>query len=352
MRKKHELELEPSISEVEGIADLSGVGDVAEGKLREAGFDTIEMLAVALPEDLTQLNLEAAQARKIIDAARKHIDRVGIKFQTADVIMREHQERFRLLTGVQSLDEMIGGGLEASTVSIAHGKYGHGKTQLSHQIAACALVNAELKHSKVLYIDTENTFRPERLLQLVTALGGDKSTLSRVIHAEAHSSSHQQLIIDHTGSVVKKENVRVLIVDSLTAHFRSEFIGREMLARRQQTLNKHLQKISQLTRMFNLITFVTTQEIDVPAQGYMGAAESRGAGGNVLFHRGHMILSIWKPDGMSEKRFLTLEKHPSLPQQKIVLRLNEQGFSDFDAKPTQKKPEDATAPEVKTKTTD
>ena len=336
---------EPSISEVEGIQDLTGVGDVAEGKLREAGFDTVEMLAVALCEDLTQLGLEQAQARKIIDAARKHIDRVGIKFQTADVIMREHQLRLKLRTHVQSFDEMIGGGFESSTVTIAHGKYGHGKTQLAHQLAAYALTTPELKNGKVLYIDTENTFRPERLLQLVTALGGDKTCLSRVIHAEAHSSSHQQLIIDHTGSVIKKENVRLLILDSLTAHFRSEFIGREMLARRQQTLNKHLQKISQLTRMFNLITFVTTQEIDIPAQGYMGAAESRGAGGNILFHRGHMILSIWKPDGMSEKRFLTLEKHPALAQQKIILRLDANGFSEFD-KTTPKKTEIAIAPEA------
>jgi len=331
-----EIEVEAPKAQQEGelrVSDLEGVGNVAEEKLRDAGFDTVEMLAVSLPQTLVDLGLEQAQARKIIDAARKHVDRVGIKFRTGEEVLHEHETRFKLHTQIPSLDEMVGGGFEASTVSIIHGRFSAGKSQLSHWLTACALTDKQLNatdSTTVLYIDTENTFRPKRVLDFLRTLGGKEEDLARIFVSEAHNSDHQTLIVDHAGELVKTKNVKLLILDSLTAHFRSEYVGREMLARRQQTLNRHLQKISQLTRMFNLVTFVTTQEIDTPQQGYGGAPESKGAGGNVVFHRPMMILSVFKPEGLSEKRFVTLEKHPSLGQQRIVLRLNQRGFTDFE----------------------
>jgi len=322
---------EPEKLESLDISDLAGVGGVTEGKLKEAGCDTVEMLAVALVADLKELGIEETQARKIIDAARQHVKRVGVGFRTADELLKEHATLFHLKSRIPSFDEMLDGGLESRTVTIIHGKYAAGKSNFCHWLAACALTDPALSDSGIMYIDTENTFRPERLAQLLKTLGGDPATtLSRVIQAEAQNSAHQILIVDHAGKIIKDKNIRVLILDSLTAHFRSEYVGREMLARRQQSLNNHLQHISQLTRMFGLVTLVTTQEIDIPQQGYMGGTESRGAGGNVVFHRPVAIIQIWKPEGMNEKRFVTLEKHPALPQKKIILRLNEDGFSEFE----------------------
>ena len=329
-------ETEPNTAEVNSISDLSGVGDATEAKLREAGYDTVEMLSVLIPDDLTALGIESAQARKVLDAARK-ATWVEPDFKTGLDVMKEHEARFRLSSHVPAWDEMIGRGFEASTVTIIHGKYGSGKSSVCHWLTACALVEPAWKQNlskddaTVVYIDTENTFRPERVIDHLQMLGGDKSDLARIIHADATSSLRQMSIVDHAGKVIKEKHMKFLILDSLTAHYRSEYIGREMLARRQQMINHHLQRISQLTRMFNLVTLVTTQEIDMPAQGFAGAAESKAAGGNVALHRPLAIFSIWRPEGLSEKRFLTLEKHPSQPQRRIVLKLDEKGFHDFEA---------------------
>lgn len=321
-------EVEPKIEEV---AELEGVGAITAEKLREAGLDTIEMLAVSIPEQLKALDIDDARARKIIASARKQVDRFGLQWKTAVEVLKEHQARWRLSTHVPSFDAILSGGFESSTVATIHAPFGAGKSQISHWMTACMLVHDA--DAKVLFVDTEGTFRPERELDFLTTLGGTKEDLVRIIYSEAFNSAHQRLILEHAGKVIKENNVKLLIVDSATAHFRGEYFGRDQLPIRQQSLNGHLQVISKLTRMFRLVTLLTNQEIAVPVVGYGGGPSSKPVGGNIFGHRGFMNLAIWRPDNPTwESRIITIEKHPSLPPRRVELRLTEQGFFEAEGK--------------------
>lgn len=309
---------------IETVSELEGVGKVTAEKLEAAGFDTVEMLAVAIVEQLKALDIEEKQARKIIAAAKQQTN-LGLEFKTAEQVLKEHEARWRLSTHVKSLDAILGGGLESTTVNTIHGAYGSGKSQTSHWVTACLL--ADDKTAQVLFVDTENSFRPERLKHFLATLGGSDEDLKRVISIEARNSAMQRIIIDHVGKRIKDNRVKLLIIDSATAHFRSEYINRDQLSPRQQTLNSHLQVVSKLTRMFDLVTLLTNQEVAVPTVGYGGAATSRPVAGNIFGHRGFMNLGIWRPDNpTSEMRIITIEKHPSLPPRRQEITLTEQGF--------------------------
>ena len=289
------------------------------------------MIAVALVEHLKALDIDDARARKIIASARQQVDRFGLQWKTAEEVLKEHQARWRLSTHMPSLDDILGGGFESSTVATIHGLFGNGKSQIAHWLTACMLAGD--KTANVMFIDTENTFRPERVLDFLATLGRPKEDLARILHSEAFNSGHQRLILEHAGKKIKENNVKLLIVDSATAHFRGEYFGRDQLPIRQQSLNGHLQVISKLTRMFRLVTLLTNQEIAVPVVGYGGGPSSKPVGGNIFGHRGFMNLAIWRPDNpTSESRIITLEKHPSLPPRRVELRLTEQGFFEAEDK--------------------
>lgn len=316
-------------AKIENVSELEGVGAVTAEKLREAGFDTIEMLACCIPERLKVLDIDDARAKKIIASARKQVDRFGLEFKTADKVLKEHENRWRLSTHVASFDEILGGGFESTTVNTIHGMFGSGKSQMAHWLTACLL--ADDKEANVLFFDIENSFRPVRLLDFLKTLGGTKEDLARVITFDVKNSDYQVIALDHAGKQIKDNNVKLLILDSATSHFRSEYIDRSQLSPRQQTLNAHLQVISKLTRMFNLTTLLTNQEIAVPVVGYGGGPSTKPVGGPIFGHRAFMNLGIWRPDNpTSELRIITIEKHPNLPPRRIDLCLNEQGF--FEAK--------------------
>ncbi len=322
-----------AVAKVETVDQLEGVGAVTAEKLEKAGLNTIEMLALSLPEHLKMLDIEDKQAKKIIAAAREQVNRFSLEFKTADQVLKEHEARWKLSTHVKTLDAVLGGGFESTTVNTIHGMFGAGKSQASHWVTACLL--ADYKDAKVLFLDTENSARPERIMNFLDTLGGTKEDLARVIVCEAGSSAEQVIAIDHAGKQIKDNNVKLLVIDSATAHFRSEYIERSQLSPRQQNLNAHLQVISKLTRMFGLVTLLTNQEIAVPVVGYGGGATTKPVGGNIFGHRGFMNLGIWRPDNpTSELRIITVEKHPSLPPRRVDLCLNELGF--FEAKEKKK----------------
>ena len=152
----------------------------------------------------------------------------------------------RLSTGSKALDKLVDGGLETQTITEFYGEYGSGKSQMCHQLC----VNVQLPPERgglngaALYVDTENTFRLERIVQMSNFLGLDpEKVVKNIIYAEAYTSDHQMFLLENADEIIKANNIKLIIVDSLTAHFRSEYLGREMLASRQQKLNKHMHKL-------------------------------------------------------------------------------------------------------------
>ena len=175
------------------------------------------------------------------------------------------------------------------------------------------------------YVDTEGTFRPERIISMATAKGLDpKETLKNIIFARAYNSDHQMLIVEQAKDIIEEEGIRLVVVDSVTGHFRAEYPGRESLAERQQKLNRHLHALVRLSDIFNVAIFITNQVMAKP-DAFFGDP-TRAVGGHVLFHVPGARIYLRK--GKGGRRIARLVDSSYLPEAECVFIITEEGIRD------------------------
>jgi len=304
------------------LEDLPGVGPAIASKLREIGFRTIESVATAAVRELITAGIGEATASKVIAAARKSI---AITFVRGDELVKLRSKIHRLTTGCASLDRLLGGGVETQSITELYGEFGTGKSQICQQL--CVTVQLPVERGGLdggaLYIDTENTFRPDRITQIAPRFGLDPDeALKGIIFAEAYTSNHQMVLLDNADEVIKENDIRLIIIDSVTGHFRSEYLGREMLAPRQQQLNKHLHKLVRLSRAFNMAAVITNQVMAQPDVFF--AKMVRPVGGHIMGHTSHSRIFLRK--GRNNMRIAKLTVSPFLPEGEAPLRITERGI--------------------------
>ena len=308
------------------IEDLPGVGPATAEKLREAGFDELMTIAVMSPKELgDQAELGEAVASKIIAGAKKMANVGG--FVSGVSLLERRSEVQKLTSGSSALDELLGGGFETQAIVEVFGEFGSGKTQVGHQLA----VNTILPLSQggfdgeVFYIDTEDTFRPERIAQMAEGVGLDSSmVLDRIHVARAYNSAHQMLLVDEIKRMSKNMDVKLVIVDSLTSHFRAEYVGRGMLADRQQKLNKHLKELKQLSDVNNALVLVTNQVHARPDA--MWGDPTKPIGGHIVGHASTFRLYLRKSKG--GRRIARLIDSPNLPEGEAVFSVTAEGIRE------------------------
>jgi DNA repair protein RadA len=308
------------------VAELPGIGPATAEKLKTSGYADVMSIAVASPSEL----MEAAEigesvAQRIIESARAAADIGG--FETGDVVYRRRQQIGRITTGSKSLNELLGGGIETQAVTETAAEFGSGKTQLAHQ--ACVNVQLPVERggldADAMYIDTENTFRPERIVQMAQALGLDpEAALARIHVARAYNSSHQMLLVEKAAEVAKDKPIRLLVVDSLTSHFRAEFVGRETLANRQAKLNTHIHDLLRFGDKHNAAILVTNQVSARP--DVLFGDPNRPVGGHIVAHGSTYRIYLRK--GKGGKRIARLFDSPHLPEAETIFTVDEQGVHD------------------------
>jgi len=319
---------------LDSIEDLDGVGPATAEKLRELGYHTIESLATAALKELVPAGISEKQAAKIISQARGSI---SISFIPANELIKLRQNVLRLSSGSKSIDELLGGGLESQTISEFYGQYGVGKSILCHQLCVNAQkpVDQGGLNGGALYIDTEQTFRPEWIERMSNHLGMDPDTVARnIMYAEAYTSDHQILLLEKADQVIKENNIRLIVVDSLTAHFRSEYLGREMLADRQQKINKHLHRLVRLARAFNTVAVVTNQVMSRPDAFFAMAVEA--VGGHIVAHTTHTRVFLRRTAG-GPVRIARLVSSPYLAEGERLFKVTENGIEDVESEEASKK---------------
>jgi DNA repair protein RadA len=309
------------------LEDLPGVGPATSQKLKEMGFHTIESLATATARELEPAGISEKKALDIIRLARTDIQ---LPFIRADELLKQRQNVLRLTTGSKILDDLVGGGLETQTITEFYGEYGSGKSQVCHQLC----VNVQLPPHKgglgagALYVDTENTFRTERLVSMAEHHGLDPEQVARnVIVADAYTSDHQIFLLENADEIVKENNIRLIIVDSLTSHFRSEYVGRETLALRQQKLNKHMHKLIRLARAFNAAAVVTNQVMSKPDVFFGDAVHP--IGGHIVGHTSHTRVYLRKAS-RGPIRIARLVSSPYLPDGEGIFKITENGLEEAE----------------------
>jgi DNA repair protein RadA len=314
--------------EYSAIEDIPGIGPATLAKLKEIGYSTIESLATASVHELMKAGMSDKVATRIISQARQGVD---VEFLSGLEMLEKRKMVRRVTTSSKSLDDLLGGGIETMSITEFYGEYGTGKSQICHQL--CANVQLPIERGGLdgscLYIDTENSFRPERVTTMATHLGLDpESVLKRVIVAEAYNSDHQILILEKADEVIKANGVKLLIIDSLISHFRSEYLGRDTLVTRQQKLNSHLHRLERLCMAFNLSAIVTNQVMARPDEFFgLGAYP---VGGHILGHRSHSRIFVRKAAGGHGNRVARLVVSVDRPEGEAMFKIGEMGVSDAE----------------------
>jgi DNA repair protein RadA len=334
------------------LEELPGVGPATADKLKDAGFDSYKGLAVASPSELSNTaDVGDSTASDIVQAARDAADVGG--FETGATVLERREQIGKLTWGVEEVDEMLGGGVETQSITEVYGEFGSGKSQITHQLS----VNVQLPdahgglHGSAIFIDSEDTFRPERIDDMVRGLPqealeataedrgiegdvDDDEVMSELVEdfldkihvAKAYNSNHQILLAEKAKELASEHEdddypVRIVHVDSLTAHFRAEYVGRGELADRQQKLNQHLHDISQVGELYNAAVVVTNQVAANP-DAFFGDP-TQPIGGHILGHKSTFRMYLRK--SKNDKRIVRLVDAPNLPDGESVMRITEDG---------------------------
>jgi DNA repair protein RadA len=329
--------VEDIVEEKMSIEDIDGIGPTTAEKLREAGYLHIESLAAATTSELKDLGIGPEVSAKIIQIAR---EQCHMGFESGLDVMKKRENVGFITTGSKELDDILGGGVETAAITEFFGKFGSGKTQIAHQLA----VNVQLPVSKgglggtALYIDTENTFRPDRIKDMAKAVKlNPEEALSKILVARAYNSDHKILLAEKAGELLREKNVRLVIVDSLTAHFRAEFLGRGELAPRQQKLNRHMHTLQRkIADMNNVAVVVTNQVMSNP--GIMFGDPTQPIGGHIVGH--HSTFRIYLKKSKGTKRVANLIDSPNMPDAECIFEIDTPGVQDAKEVKTKKEKED------------
>ena len=338
------------------LQDLPGVGPATAEKLRDNGFDDFQGIAVASPGELSNTaDIGESTAADIITAARDAADIGG--FESGATVLERREQIGKLTWGVGEVDGLLGGGVETQSITEVYGEFGSGKSQVTHQL----VVNVQLPREhgglegSAMFIDSEDTFRPERIDDMVRGLDNEIIEDTMVLHdvagedeadadddallealvsaildkirvAKAFNSNHQILLSERAQDIASESQddefpIRILCVDSLTAHFRAEYVGRGELAERQQKLNKHLHDLMRVGDLNNTAVLVTNQ-VSANPDSFFGDP-TQPIGGNILGHTSTFRIYLRKSKG--NKRIVSLEDAPNLADGEAVMRVTDAG---------------------------
>ncbi|MDQ2074021.1 DNA repair and recombination protein RadA [Haloarcula sp. H-GB4] len=346
------------MSASEDLEELPGVGPATAEKLEDNGYDSYQGIAVASPGELSNTaDIGESSAADIIQAAREAADIGG--FETGSTVLERREQIGKLSWGVDEVDELLGGGVETQSITEVYGEFGAGKSQVTHQLAVNVQLPAEHGglEGSAIFVDSEDTFRPERIEQMVKGLTDEVLSDTMVLHgiveeeadadptdedllddlvasvlekihvAKAFNSNHQILLAEKAQEIASESQeeefpVRLLAVDSLTAHFRAEYVGRGELADRQQKLNKHLHDLMRVGDLNNTAVVVTNQVASNPDSFFGDPTQP--IGGNILGHTSTFRMYLRKSKG--NKRIVKLVDAPNLPDGEGVMRVEEDGL--------------------------
>jgi len=312
---------------IQELSSLPGIGRSIALKLFDAGYTSIKLIAVTSPRVLAEeANIGEKTAEKIVGAAR---EMMGLEFATAREFLNRRKDVKHITTGSFSLDELLGGGVETQGITEFYGEYRTGKTQICHTLAVTVQLPSEKGglNARALYIDTEGTFRPERVIPIAKRFDLDPDkVLDNIIVARAFSTDHQIEIVRKIKKYIQLRNIGLIVVDSLTNHFRAEYVGIDTLAVRQQKLNVHLHDLQRIAFAFNIAVVVTNQVVTNPATFYGSPISA--IGGNILAHNVTTRISLRK--GKGTKRIAKLEDSPYLPESEAVFEISDEGIKDSE----------------------
>ncbi|KAL1451472.1 hypothetical protein WDU94_005848 [Cyamophila willieti] len=301
-------------------------------KLKSVGLCTIKGVQMTTRRKMTQIKgFSEAKVDKIKEACTKISN--DNSFLTAAQVAEKRKHVFKITTGSAELDKILGGGIESMAITEAFGEFRTGKTQLSHTLSITAQLPDESKGysgGKVIYVDSENTFRPERLRPIAARFNlEDECALENVLYTRSFNSEHQMELLDMVAGLFHQEAgiFKLLIIDSAIALFRVDFSGRGELADRQQKLAQYMARLQRLSEEFNVAVFITNQMTSDPGATMSFQADpKKPVGGNIMAHASTTRISLRK--GRAETRIAKIYDSPDMPEAEAMFAITNGGVTD------------------------
>ncbi|XP_059937859.1 DNA repair protein RAD51 homolog 1-like [Mesoplodon densirostris] len=273
-------------------------------KLEEAGFHTVEAVAYAPKKELINI--------KRISEAK------------ADKILRQRSEIIQITSGSKEPDKLLQGGIETGSITDMFGEFRTGKTQICHTLAVtCQLpIDRGGGEGKAMYIDTEGTFRPERLLAVAERYGlSGSDVLDNVAYARGFNTDHQTQLLYQASAMMVESTYALLIVDSATALYRTDYSGRGELSARQMHLARFLRMLLRLADEFGV---AVVAQVDGAAM--FAADPKKPIGGNIIAYASTTRLR----KGRGETRICRIYDSPCLPEAEAMFAINADGVDAKD----------------------
>jgi DNA repair protein RadA len=327
---------------MEEIPDITS--DIIE-KLKKLNITSVYQLAVQSPVELASeyedTSLNVGSASTLIANARKILIEHNVlasEFSTADEVLEKRNKLSRYVIGSEGFDRFLNGGFESQAITELAGEFGSGKSQICHTlcVAANQLIensrNDDDKHSatgNIIFIDSENTFRADRVHQIAEQRGLDPlPILEKIFHCGVYSSEHLESVIDDLDKSIEQYNAKIVIIDSIISLHRAEFSGRGTLADRQQRLGKMLNKLRRYADIYNIAVVITNQVVSSPDDSHPGFDYAKAAGGNIVGHSTTYRIFLRKA---GKNRVATMEDSPSHAYQRVKFSISENGIQDADS---------------------
>ena len=327
---------------MEKIPDISS--DMLD-KLRKLNINSVYQLAVQSPSELAlEISdvLDVELAAKLIGNARRILTENEVlsrEFSTADDLLVRRNNISRYKTGSSDFDSFLNGGIEIQSITEISGEFGSGKSQICHTLcaAAIALMKDDNLHvidngsthggpGSIIFIDTENTFRANRVYQIAEQKNLDpEDILKRIYHCNVYSSEQLEILIDDLPKFIEQYNAKLVIVDSIISLHRAEFSGQGTLAKRQQRLGKMLNKLRRYADIYNIAVVITNQVVSYADGSHPGFDSMKAAGGNIVAHGSTYRIFLRKS---GKNRVATMEDSPSQPYQRVKFSISESGIQD------------------------
>lgn len=317
------------------LEDIPGVQPHLISKLRQAGIQSVLDLAVSVPQELaaggegTRISADTEVISELVLKAKKALIESGAlvkEFSTADQVLERRKSLLRFTTGSKNLDDFLEGGVESQAITELAGEFGSGKSQICHALCVTAAKGTTGQINSIIFVDTENTFRPERIHQIAEARGLDsEEIMKKVFVCKIVNSAQLEALIRNLGKPIEEYKAKLVIVDSIISLHRAEYSGRETLAERQQRLNVMLHKLIRLAEIYNIAVVLTNQVQSSPDN----TDSLRATGGNIMGHACTYRIFLRK---MGRDRMAIMVDSPHHAYDQVKFTITEKGVENSEAK--------------------
>ena len=305
----------------------SGLNSTDIKKLQEAGYNSLEALAFTCKKNLLAIKgINEAKADKLIKILEETLN---LKIQPSSVALEERKRITRITSGSKELDTLLGGGFESNSITELFGEFRTGKTQICHTLCVtCQLPKKDGGgEGKAIYIDTEGTFRPEKLASIAERFGLDpKEAIENVFYARAYNSDHQNRLLMQVCALMCEHKFSLLIVDSATALYRTDYSGRAELSNRQMSLAKFLRNLQKIADEHKIVVVITNQVVATVDGNAFGGNDKKPIGGHIMAHACQTRLYLKK--GLKQNRICKIYDSPSLPEGEATYSITDRGIDD------------------------